>query len=224
MQGFLCFAQKSADEYLKNAPLQLNKDACDLSKVEINKFLETLKTYNDIMFNDIQKRIEKYPKVEDLGTNGEDAYRILGKISNLSSKYFEKYYCLSLLCKDIPDLLSAEEIVKATACVEKIKTLIQFQNDIISGKANEKDKPGWRKDLNEAENEYCSVLSPKYKKVLADDMAEVIQILPECRKLGSYLYSGGAEASEIEALNTAYNFLEKYRSNIFLGKNYAMIF
>jgi hypothetical protein len=224
MQSILCFAQKTADDYLKNAPLELKKDACTLTKEETDKFIETLQTYNESMYNDIQQRLEKYQKVDDMGANTEDAFKVMGKITNLSTKYFEKYYCLTLLCKDLPDLLSGEEIAKATGSAEKIKTLVQFQNDVLSGKANEKDNPDWRKDLTAAENEFCAILSPKYKKVLADDLAEVILILPECRKLGSYIFSGGAEASEIEALNTAYNYLEKYRTNIFLGKSYGMTF
>jgi len=224
LQSILCFAQKTADEYLKNAPLELKKDACILAKEETEKFLETLKTYNDSMYSDIQRRLEKYQRVQDMGANTEDAFMIMEKITNLSTKYFEKYYCLTLLCNTIPDLLSGEEIAKATEYTEKIKTLVQFRNDVMLGKANEKDNPGWRKDLTAAENEFCAILSPKYKKVLADEKVEVILTLPECRKLGSYIYSGGAEASEIEALNTVYNYLEKYRTNIFLGKTYGMTF
>lgn len=224
MQSFFCFAQKTAEEYLKNAPTRLNKDVCALTKEETDKFLETLKTYNELLYNDIQRRMEKYQRVDDMGANTEDAYRIMEKITTLGAKYLEKYYCLSLLCKDLPELLSGEEIAQATAFSEKIKTLVQFRNDVVSGKANEKENPGWRKDLTEAENGFCAILSPKYKKVLADEIAEINLILPECRKLGSYIYSGGAEASEIEALNAAYNYLEKYRTNIFLGKSYDMIF
>ena len=224
MQCIVCFAQKSADEYLKNAPLTLKKDVCELTEEETEKFVETLKTYNESLYDDIHARLGKYQRVLDMGANTEDCIRITEKITSLSTKYFEKYYCLSLLCKDQPDLLTGEEIAKATKCAEKLKTLVKFRNDVVLGIANEKDNPGWRKDLTAAENEFCAILSPKYKKVLADEMKEVILILPECRKLGSYIYSGGAEASEIEALNTVYNYLDKYRTNIFLGKSYSMIF
>ena len=213
---FPAMSHKTAEEYLTSAPIQLSKEVCNFTKEEFEQFADNLETYCETIREEIEQRRQSSAMVELSAANYQKAMEILGKVTDYSTSYMSKYYCLTLLCKDYPELLSGDEILRATNYSDKYKDFIQFRMDVMSGKAKDSDRPGWRKEGVEAEIGFCSIMGPKYRKVLEDDLADLKQLLPDYHTLGSLYYTGGT-GSEIEALQAVYNYLEKFRTNIFLG-------
>lgn len=220
--GLSATAQKTALEYLDNAPIKLGKEVCAFTKEEFEHFADHLKSYCDTLREDIEQRKQSSRMVELSAANYQKAMEILGKVTDYSSRYMSQYYCLTLLCKDYPELLSGEEISKATGYSGKFKDFIQFRLDVTTGKAKESDRPGWRKESLEAETGFCEIMGPKYLKVLENDLTELRRFLPDYLTLSS-LYYTDKSGSEIEALSAVHNYLEKFRTNSFLG-NLKIVF
>jgi hypothetical protein len=215
--GLSARGQKSAEDYLRLAPIKLNKEVCAYSKQEFDLFAGRLQAFNDSLLADIEQRKQSAQMAELSPADYQKVMEIMGKVTEYSTEYFGKYYCLTLLCKDYPELLSGEEIARATGYSNTVKEVIQFKLEVISGKAKETDRPGWKREKEEAENGFCSIMGPKYPMVLENDLAGLKRLLPDYHTLGSIYYPGSPEAAEIEALSAVHNYLEKFRTNSFLG-------
>ena len=220
--GLPGIGQKTAEEYLDKAPIKLSKEVCAFTKEEFEKFSDHLKTYCDTLLEDIELRKQSSPMTELSAANYQKAMEILGKVTDYAAKYMSQYYCLTLLCKDYPELLSGDEISIATNYSNKFKDCIQFRMDVTTGKAKESDRPSWRKESLEAELGFCQIMGPKYLKVLGNDLDDLRRLLPDYHTLGS-LYFPDKSGSEIEALSAVHNYLEKFRTNSFLG-NLKVVF
>lgn len=211
--GFNAYCQKTAEEYLKDAPIKLQKDACAYTEKDLDLFIEPLDAYCDSLLADIMRRKETASYYLS-PANGERVLQLLGKLTDFSYKYTEKYFCLTNHC---PELLSGEEIAKLDKYKSEIANLIKFREDVITMKVKESQNPDWAKELIVAEEAYCSILSPKFKQVLEQELAELKLILPDYHTYGTLTISGTPEVQEIEALSAVHNYLTKFSTNTFIS-------
>lgn len=212
VSSVIAYCQKTADEYLKDAPLQLKKDACAFDAKDGELFTVPLAAYCDTLYADIQQRKEKATYLLS-PANSELVLQLLGKLTDFSVEYTNKYFCLTSHC---PDLLSGEEIAKLDGYKLQIANLIKFREDVITGKAKESQNPDWAKELLVAEEAYCHILSPKFNQVLEQELSELKLMLPDYRTYGSLTVSGSPEVQEIEALSAVHNYLTKFGTNTFI--------
>jgi hypothetical protein len=172
-------------------------------------------SYCDKIQADMEVR-EKRAKKNDLSGNIEYK-KLLENITNETQIPALKFYCLDNVCDQYPKLLNETERKTATNDLQICASLAQKKMDILLHRSLGKENPEWIKEADKAQEEYCSIMSPKYKTVLDEHYAILIRLMPSFKKMGELEYSGSQEATDIPVLNAVRAYLSQYALRYYGG-------
>jgi hypothetical protein len=208
------YAQKSALDYLNNAP-KPPVTPCACTKAIYNKYADMLDSYCDKIQADIEAREKKAIK-NDLSGNLE--YKnLLETVINEVQIPALKFYCLDNVCDEYPELLNEAERKTVANDLQICTLLAQKRMNILLHRSSEKEKPGWIKEADEAQDDYCRIMSPKYKTVLDGYYDILIRLMPSFKRMGELEYSGSQPATDIPVINAVRAYLSQYALRYYCG-------
>jgi hypothetical protein len=208
------YAQKSALDYLNNAP-KPPVTPCECTKAVFDKYADMMDSYCDKIQADIEVREKKAGK-NNFWDNME--YKnLIEKIINETQIPAQKFYCLDNVCDEYPDLLNETERKTVTDDLQICTSLAQKQMDILLHRSSEKEKPEWIKEADKAQDEYCQIMTPRYKSVLDEYYDTLIRLMPSYKRMGEIEYTGSQEATDIPAINAVRAYLSQYALRYYCG-------
>lgn len=208
------YAQKSALDYLNNAP-KPTVTPCACTMADYKKYEQIMDSYCSKIRADIDAREEKATK-NDLSYNVE--YKnLFEQILNQTQIPALKFYCLDIVGSDCPELLSEAERQILTNDLQICMSATQNAMNVILHRASGAQKPEGTKESVAAQEEYCSIMSPKYKKVLDEGYDMFFQLMPGLKRLGEIEYSGPQEAKDINVLSYVLAYLSDYPARYYCG-------
>jgi hypothetical protein len=208
------YAQKSALDYLNSAP-KPPVTPCACTKAVYDKYAGMMDSYCDKIQADIEAREKKVGK-NNLSGNIE--YRnLIEKVINETQIPALKFYCLDNVCDEYPELLNETERKTLTNDLQICTSAAQMEMDILLHRSPEKEKPDWTKESDKARDEYCYIMSPKYKMVLDEYYDILIRLMPSYKRMGEIEYSGSQEATDIPVINAVRAYLSQYALRYYCG-------
>jgi hypothetical protein len=208
------YAQKSALDYLNNAP-KPPVAPCECTKAAYEKFEYTMDSYCNKIQADIENREKKASK-NDLAGNMEYS-KLLENVIEKTQVPALKYYSLDNVSDEYPELLNSAEKNTLTNDLQICSSIVQKRMAILIHKSSGKEDPAWTKEMNKAQDEYCSIISPKYKKVMDEYYSIIINLMPGFKRMGEIEYSGSQEAVDIPCLNAVREYLSQYALRYYCG-------
>jgi hypothetical protein len=208
------YAQKSALDYLYNAP-KPPVTQCECTKAIYEKYEHIMDSYCDKIQADMEAR-EINAVRNDLSGNMEYK-KLLENITNETQIPALKFYCLDNVCDQYPELLNETERITVTNDLQICVSLAQKKMDILLHRSPGKENPEWTNESDKAQEEYCSIMSPKYKTVLDEHYDILIRLMPGFKRMGELEYSGWQEAIDIPVLNAVRAYLSQYALRYYCG-------
>jgi hypothetical protein len=218
---FLCVnipiqAQKSALDFLNNAPKPpVNTCACTESIYA--EYELKMESYCDKIQAEIEDRENKATKNDLSGDAAIEYKHLLEKIINKTQIPALKFYCLDVVCDEYPELLNESERKRVNDNLQTMESITLKRANIVLHKSTEKENAEWVKETAKAQEEYCSIMSDKYKAVLEEEYSIIISLIPDYKRMGELEYSGSSEAFEIPLLNAVQAYLSQYALRYYCG-------
>ncbi len=216
LSAFAVLAQKTALQYLDEAPLSYTKDICSSSKLDYLKFKAKLDHYCAKIQEDIDRREALSIKNELLGEAKVEVYKLMKELTTNVEKDMEIRSSL-LYCNPYPGWLSEEEASKCLKDKQILTGIVQFNGMLPMHIAKESARPNSQAEGITAQIEYCTIMTPKCRQYLEMTEKELRASLPIQQRLGELEYSGPAEAKELDALGVVYSYISSYADIFFEG-------
>jgi hypothetical protein len=216
LTAFAVSAQKTALQYLDEAPLAYTKDICSSSKLDYLKFKAKLDHYCAKIQEDIDRRKALSTKIDLSVEAKSEIYKLMKELTANTEKDMEIFMSLSYN-SPYPGWLSEEESSKCLKDKHILTKIIQFNGMLAIHAAKESDRPNSPAEGIAAQNEYCTIMTPKCKQYLERTEKALRASLPKQQRLGELEYSGPAEVKEIDALGVVYSYLSSYADVLFEG-------
>ncbi len=212
------FAQKSALQYLNEAPLACTKDICSSSKLDYLRYKAKLDTYCAKIQEDIDRRETLATKNDLTGEAKAEIYKLIKEITANAEKDMEIHMNL-LYCNPYPGWLSEEEAGKCLKDKQTVTESVQFNVMAALNRAKESDRPKNFRDeaVIAAKNEYCAIMSPMCRQYLERTEKALRASLPTQQRLGELEYSGPSEVKELDALGVVLSYISSYADILFEG-------
>jgi hypothetical protein len=214
--AFAVFAQKTALQYLNEAPLSYTKDICNSSKLDYRKFKAKLDAYCAKIQEDINRREAMATKIDLSVEAKSEIYKLMKQLTANTEKDMEILMSLSYN-SPYPGWLSEEESSKCLKDKQAIAGIVQFNGMLAIHAAKESDRPNSPAEGIAAQNEYCAIMTPKFRQYLERTEKALRASLPTQQRLGELEYSGPAEVKELNALSVVYSYLSSYADFLFSG-------
>jgi hypothetical protein len=209
-------AQKTALQYLNEAPLTYTKDICSPSNLDYLKFKAKLDAYCAKIQKDIDRRDALSTKNDLSGEAKSEIYRLMKVLSANTEKDMEIHMSL-LYCNPYSGWLSEEEATQCLKDKQIVSGLIQFNGLLAIHAVKESDRPNSNEEAIAAKNEYCAIITPKCRQYLERTEKALRASLPQQQRLGELKYNGPAEVKELDALGVVYSYISNYAGVLFEG-------